>query len=185
VEKRREEKRRARARQEGDELSNTNPNIKMTSRGMEDKENVHVNMWHPQQDNGEGSKHEKKRVVFQCEEGGGEERPAASRPLASSRGSGADDDFNNYNSNGNHSTNVTPSNQTSEILQGKMRELREKLEKLKSKGRKSGTDGIDSSAGTAPSSPMIDENSSSEAPDRNPKGIHQRGLDLFSKRGLI
>lgn len=90
---------------------------------MADKENVHVNMWHTQD---------------------------------------------------NHSTNVTPSNQTSEILQEKMRELREKLEKLKSKG-KSGTDGVDS--GAAPSSPATAEVKQDKAiqPGRGIKCLHCAG----------
>lgn len=69
--------------------------------------------------------------------------------------------MNMWHTQDNHSTNVTPSNQTSELLQEKMRDLREKLEKLKSKG-KSGTDGVDS--GAAPSSPATAEEKQDKAP---------------------
>lgn len=74
--------------------------------------------------------------------------------------------MNMWHTQDNHSTNVTPSNQTSELLQEKMRDLREKLEKLKSKG-KSGTDGVDS--GAAPSSPATAEEKQDKAPQLDSK----------------
>jgi len=81
---------------------------------------------------------------------------------------------NMWHTQDNHSTNVTPGNQTSEILQEKMRELREKLEKLKSKG-KSGTDGVDS--GAAPSSPATAEVKQDKVnqPGRPLKCLHYDG----------